>query len=405
MSKARRLTEAAVSRFKAPPAGRREEHYDSVVPGLALRVTDKGRKSWSYLFRINGRQRRLTIGRYPQVSLVDAREEARQAYIDAGKGVDAAAEKQRARRAPPNSFEAAAELFITEHVSGLRPRSREEYGRALRKILIPEWGAWALSDISRGDIRSLRDKVHERRGPIAANRTLTVLKVLLNWCIDEELLDASPATRIKPAVKEPPRERVLTDDELAAVWAAAEGIGYPHGPLIQLLALLGQRRGEVATMRWDDLDLDEGVWRLSSEQTKAARQHIVPLSVRAKEVLEAIPRIDGSDLVLISRTGAAVASFSTAKKKLDELSGVEHWRVHDLRRTLATGLRGLRFDRDVVGAVLNHKPQGVTARTYDQYDQLDEKRAALEAWARHVDRLVRRQDGAEVVELGARRDG
>ena len=169
-------------------------------------------------------------------------------------------------------------------------------------------------------------------------------------------------------------------------------MGYPFGPLMMLLLITGQWRGEVAKMRWADLDIERGVWTLPSESTKAGRAHAVPLSPLAIGIIKGLPRFAGA-FVFTSGAGVRpVSGFGRAKDRIDELSGVKDWRLHDLRRTAASGMARLGIAGDHIGRVLNHVPQGVTARVYDQYEYLPEKRRALETWGSFLDGLFRPDD-------------
>ena len=223
-----------------------------------------------------------------------------------------------------------------------------------------------------------------------ANRVLTVIKKLFGWAVARDLIVLSPAAGVEAPGKETARDRVLTDTELKAVWEVCQALGYPFGPLFRLLILTGQRRGEVVRMAWPDIE--NGTWTLPREITKSDRLHVVPLSGLAIETIEAVPKIEGCDLLFPSRRGTdrPLSGFSRAKRQLDTLSGVERWRLHDLRRTVASGLARFQTPPHVIEAVLNHRSGTISgvAAVYNRYSYLDEKRQALEAWARHVQGLA-----------------
>ena len=198
-----------------------------------------------------------------------------------------------------------------------------------------------------------------------ANLLLAHIKRLFNWAVEEDLIPASPAADIKPPSPKSERDRVLTDGELYRIWHACNQLGQPFGPLIQLLILTAQREGEVAAMRWSDLDLDKGVWTLTGEQTKAKRAHLIPLSYATVQVLRTVPRIADCDLVFpATRTGNArpVSGFSKVKVRLDKLCGVPDWTFHDLRRTAATGLAQLKIAPHVTEKIINHTGTRTLAR-------------------------------------------
>lgn len=243
---------------------------------------------------------------------------------------------------------------------------------------------------------------HPAQGVIAARRAYAVIRKLFNCAVGRDIIQATPAVIPNDDLpgEEVKRDRTLTDDELKAVWSASDGLGYPFGPMFQLLLSTGQRRDEVAGMRWSELDLDGRLWTLPTARTKAKREHLVPLSSLAVSVLETVPRMTTGDYAFSTTAGERpLSGFSRAKLRVDGICGVTGWRLHDLRRTVSTGMRKLRIDRDVVGAVLNHAPRGVTAEVYDQYDQLQGKRDALETWGRKIQSLVEPSHDQTVVPL------
>ena len=211
---------------------------------------------------------------------------------------------------------------------------------------------------------------------------------------------------VKAPAGEESRDRVLEPDELAALWRACDSLGWPFGPLVQLLIVTGQRIGEVGTMRWEHLDLDRSEWRLPAAAVKTKRAHVVPLSPLALEIIASLPRL-GDGYVFPARKAGShnpVSGFSKTKRKLDALSGVASWRYHDLRRTLATGMQRLGVRLEVTEAVLNHvsgSRAGIVG-VYQRHEYGPEKRAALDAWAREVERIIGRGE-AKVVALGRTR--
>jgi integrase len=224
------------------------------------------------------------------------------------------------------------------------------------------------------------------------NQILKLVSKFFNWCVDADILAVSPAAGIKKPFAERSRDRVLTDDELQAVWRAADSIGYPFGTIVQLLALTGQRRGEVAGMRWDEIEGD--LWTLPKERTKNGRLHTVPLSRRAMAIIEGAPRI--SDFVFSANGEKSVSGFASPKHLIDGLAGVTDWRLHDLRRTTASGMARLGINLPVIEKVLNHVSgsfAGIVG-VYQRHEFADEKRQALQQWADYVERLVveRRRD-------------
>ncbi len=383
-----RLTDRSVT--KKPPSKGQLELWDTVLPGFGLRISYGGRRTFFVMTRIYGRQVRRTVGIYPVMKLAEARGKARDILSDAAKGIDAkereAQDRRAAERERRNTFRAVAEEFMADHARGLKTAG--EYQRKLDVDILPEWGGRLIADITRADVKALL-RAKARTSPVAANRLLALIGRIFNWALDEDIITASPAVRIKPE-PETARERVLTDAELRDVWLAAEKIGFPFGHLVRFLILTGQRRGEASGLTWKEIDGDE--WRLPAARTKTGAGHLVPLSDLARDVLAGCSIFESVELVFTNGT-RPMSGWSKFKQRLDraiaEQRGepIADWHLHDLRRTVATGMRSLGIDRLTVSKVLNHAEGGVT-RIYDRYAADPEKRQALEAWAQHVEAVV-----------------
>jgi integrase len=274
--------------------------------------------------------------------------------------------------------------------------------------LLRELAPWLdrpIRDITRRDVIELLDRTADR-APIRANRVLAWTRRLFGWALERDIVNASPVAGIRAPTREVARDRVLEPAELAAIWRASEAMGWPFGPILQLLAVTAARKGEIVNMRWQDLDLERHLWTVPSEMTKAGRLHEVPLSDLAMEIIGGLLRI--GDLVFPARKAGStnpVSGFSKIKVRLDQMSGVENWRVHDLRRTAASGMARLGHAPHVVAAVLNHSPgstMGITA-VYNRHRYGDEKRAALDAWGREIECIIGRREGNVVaLRVGAR---
>jgi integrase len=267
-------------------------------------MSEKGRKSFCLLYRINGIKRRLTIGPYTGVgSLKAARDRARKALMAAAEGRDPATEKTEARRKGDTVGE-VVEDYRRLHLAGLKDGSKAR--RILDQEVVARWRYRRIGQITRRDIIELVDEVAGRgttghaediiefvdevapRGTTGqADKVLAWVRALLNWCLSRDLIENNPAARLRRPHKTKIRSRVLGDDELRQIWRAAEELGYPFGPVAQLLMLTGQRRGEVCRMRWRDVDLDERLWVMVD--TKGGRPHAVPLAERASAILGGLP--------------------------------------------------------------------------------------------------------------------
>lgn len=433
-----RLTDAAAHRLKAQP-GERVEYFDRLLPGFGLRVSGPTasrrelHKAWFVFYRVHGRLRRLTINTYPALSLKDAREEAREALRAAKRGDDAAALKRANRERRPDTVEAVVDDFMQRHMQG--KRRAESYIAATRGIfdnhVLPRWRGRDIGTITRRDVIELLDAVVDQStrrkngrragGPIAANRTLAAVSRLFTWALHRDIITATPAARVERPGPEARRERALSGDEIRELWPLLDALGYPFGPFFKVVLLTGQRRDEVAAMRWAEIDEAELVWMLPAERTKAARAHTVPLSPLAAELIAdcrrqvlATWKTLGAHVFTVTNDGP-ITGFSKAKARLDkaivlaraaaraqagaegEPEKLKRWTIHDLRRTAATGLARLGVQRLVISLVLNHIDRSITA-VYDRHAYLGEKRHALEAWANYLAKLTA-PPGANVVQL------
>jgi integrase len=373
-----------------PPTGRDYlDIPDLVLPGFYLRINRGGTRSFFVVTRVKGtgRQIRKRLGTYPHISLADARESAREIMRLAQGGVAPDAlerlDVHREQRERLSTFAGVCEEFLVDYVQAKQLRTAREIERMIRVELIPRWGALPISEIKRVDVKTmLREKA--RTAPVSAARTLAVAQKIFNWALDEGIIDATPIARLTPPAPPRERDRVLSNDEIKALWGASAKMGYPFGAILRLLFVTGQRRGEVAGMRWSEID--GTFWTIPAERSKSARAHRVALSPLAIRMLETLPRV-GECVMSSGRVGdKPVSGFSWAKQLADKLSGVEDWRVHDIRRTVATKMRELGIDRLTVSQVLGHAEGGIT-RIYDRYSADSEKRHALETWARYLDDL------------------
>jgi integrase len=250
------------------------------------------------------------------------------------------------------------------------------------------WADRSIHEISKRDVVGVVTAIAERGAPVAANKALKATKTFLRWCVGRAVLDQSPAEGVPLPSKEIARDRVLDDDELAQVILAARKMGGPYGGIVELLALTGQRREEVARLQWSELDLARRVWTLPKSRTKNARTHVVHLSEQSMAVLA---RADQPGPFVFSLLGIQpFQEFSRAKHGLDQLSGVTGWRLHDLRRTCVSGMARLGVAPHVADKILNHQAgiiSGVAA-VYQRHHFLAERRVALDLWGAHVDQVL-----------------
>ncbi len=394
-----RLTDSKIQAIK-PPATGQDEHADHLVPGLRLRVGKSGRKSWIVRARLHGRSKNVTLGQYPVIALADARQAARSVLIDLAKGADPMTEKrlqrqERLRQA--DLTENILDAFIYRHVVVKTKASTAEIFKGLIENRIkPAWRGKPINEISRRDVLALTDAVADAGFPVAANRTFSIIRRFFSWCVERGIVEASPCAGLRAPTKETSRDRTLSDDELRLVWLAAERIGWPFGPMTQLLILTGQRRGEVTGMRWSELE--GNVWIIPRERVKNGREHAVPLAGQALDILENLPRLGDSPLIFTTNGKTSVSGFSKGKRHIDAavkaLAGeddpLDPWTLHDLRRTFASGCARLGQPIHVVEKLLNHASGSFSgvAGVYQRHDFSSEKRRAMDVWAQHVVGLI-----------------
>ena len=359
-----------------PGSNRDEEHRDRNVKGLVIRVTAAGTKTWSVQYRFNGRNRRLTLGPYPLFGLADARQRAREALYQVATGKDPGAQKQELLHA--ETFADLAKQYIERHARFKRT-GREDYrmlygsphrkrtGKRPHMALVRRWGSLKVRDITRRHVRELLDVTAES-APIQANRVLALVRKMFNFAIEHDWLDVNPCHMVKRVVKEMPRDRVLTEDEIRAVWSALDDEHTLMASAIRLRLLTAQRGGELHGARWEEVDLTSGWWTIPGERSKNRLSHRVPLSPQALRIFrqlqvyrEANRQPDEHGELQLSpwvfpstrKTGPHVNHAQKAFERLVLRSGVK-FRGHDLRRTAASLMVGGGVPRLVVSKILNH---------------------------------------------------
>lgn len=377
-----KLTKSAIDTLPIPDSDL--VYWDAGLPGFGVKITPKGRKVFIVLYRAAGaRLRKYTIGPYGRVTLHQAKLAAQKIFTAKLEGRDPVAEKREAnRKIVADRVDDLLEAFLAQHVA--QNRSAREVSQILRREVIPCWGTRSVHEITKREVVDLVSTIHQRGTPYAANKLLKTIKTFLRWCVGRAILDLSPADGVPLPAREVTRDRVLTDDELVRVIAAARTIGEPYGTIVEFLALTGQRREEVARCTWDEIDLCARVWALSRERTKNGKHHIVHLSGQAVSILGGTRKLG---TFVFSRTGEnSFQEFSAAKRQLDQLSGVTGWRLHDLRRTCVSGMAKLGVAPHVADKILNHQSGTISgvAAVYQRHDFMTERNDALEKWAAHV---------------------
>jgi len=401
----RALTTKTVEAIKPDP-NQRLELPDPALSGLYLVVQPSGAKSWALRYRYAGKPKKLTLGRWPVMGLADARAAASNAIeaVDYGNDPSAAKKATKAARletqlSERDKIKTLVEKFGARHLSTLK--SGETVKRELNRHVVAIWGERDIQTITKRDVIDLLDGIADSGRVVTANRVRAYLNKFLSWCVERDIIKQSPAMGVKPAAKEKSRDRVLTDQEIKWFWQACTVEGQPWGHLGKMLLLTGQRLGEVVNMT--DREITGDLWHLTADRTKNGRAHDVALSEAARDVLGAVGRVNGRAGYVFTINGAsALQGYHKGRnhiaKRMAEIASEErgetveipHWTFHDLRRTAATGMARLGIPVRVTEAVLNHVSgtAGGIVSVYQRHDYADEKRDALNAWARFVGDLV-----------------
>ena len=403
------LTDAKIAGLKAPTAGQ-IELADGIVPGLRLRMGASGIKTYILRKRVQGKWLNVTIGRHgPSFTLAHARKKARDLLDDVEQG-KSIARKAGAKRKGSKGVGTVAELYETylaQQIEG-KKRSAREFDRVFRKYIEPEIGDRLADSITRSDVSRFVEKIAFERG----KETLTMARIVYRhlstfytWALTRlEHMPANPCRDAWRPKRNEPRDRVLSDRELAALWQSAVEDGYPFGHLVQMLVLTAQRRGEVLDAACDEFDFKAKVWTVPGDRAKNGKANVVPLSAQALAVITEIFMAAGIDpdeahkqsqILLASKVTNtnSVSGLSKAWKRIrasvDEKLGYEagHFTMHDIRRTVATGLQRLGIPLVVSEAVLNHQSGSAmagVAGVYHRHQYTNEKREALALWGKEV---------------------
>jgi integrase len=387
-----RFTDKAIAALR--PTAERYEVWEG--GGFGLRVSPRGGKAWVWVYHFGGRPRRMTLGTYPAMGLADARVKLADAQMLLKRGIDPGDREVEARRADRAAATVAdlAEAYLDKWARP-RKRSAAEDERILRKDVIPAWGRRKAQEITRRDAITLLDRIVDRGSPIAANRTLALVRRMFGWAVSRDIIPANPCTAVKAPGKETRRDRVLSADEIAALWRA---LGNPETPIsrpirlaLKLQLVTAQRKGEVINAEWGEFDFGTAVWTIGGHRAKNGMPHRVPLSPLALAVLTEIRTMTPNTgepkwLFPSPRRGGPITGPAVDHAMRDSrgVLGTADATPHDLRRTAASHMTSIGIGRLVVSKILNHAEPGVTA-VYDRHSYDREKRAALDTWGERLD--------------------
>ena len=418
------FTDRYLKSLKPAPAGKRITHWDAAKSSFGCRITERGVVSFFVMRRIHGKPKpvRVVLGRYPEISLATARKRAAAALGDLVSGVHPK-ERERAQqlaeaRQQANTFAALADQFLRRPAAA-KQRTASAIEKNIKRHLIPRWGTRTAAEIKRSDVIAMLEEIDEKSGPYMAAKALALASSIYRFGITRELggIESNPCHLIKPSefVSEmAPRQRVLTNSEIALVWRASQGeirngieSTYPGGPFTRFLLLTAVRRNEAACMAWSEVNLADALWVISAHRTKGGAPHEVPLSGMAIDLLASLPRFAG-DFVFSANGGhAPIKGFGKFKDTIDERAaelappGLAGWRFHDLRRSARTNLSSLGVTPFIAELVIGHQQKGVH-KVYDVHRYQSEKREALERWASKL-RSIIEPPPANVVDIKAGR--
>src|SRR6516164_1538144 len=406
-----KINEETVKQLPVPNKGNRVTYFAGAMVqgakaprGFGVRVTAAGARSFVLNYRLRGREYRLTIGAWPDWSALKAVHQARKLRQRIDRGENPLDD----RATPPATATVTYILddFIARHVRNskqpLRKSTADEYESAFNRLVKPRIGRMSVYEVRRSHIIKMLDEIEEANGPVMADRTLAYLRKAFNWYATRDDEFSVPVVRgmarVKP--KERARTRVLSDDEIRAIWPELAKTG-TFGALVKTLLLTAQRRDEVAQMSRKEIGSD-GIWTIPAERYKTKCANFVPLSKAALAVIAAQPTIDGSDYVFSSRAKTPFSGFSKSKAALDgavlaamqkrakkgaKVESIPNWTLHDLRRTAKTLMARAGVRPDISERVLGHVIAGVEG-TYDRHSYADEKRDALEKVAEMIERIL-----------------
>jgi integrase len=380
-----KLTQRNIGTVTVPSGKSEHIEFDDDISGFGLRVRIGGSATFIFQYRLGDRQRRLSLGSASAIGAKDAREQASKLYARVKLGQDPAGEKAEARTKAAETFGAILKPYLQRKKNELKRRTFVEVERHLL-VHAKRLHGMALDSIDRRTIANLLSHLVATSGPSAANSVRSSLSSLFSWSMREGLAEANPVVGTGKANTSGSRDRVLSDDELRLIWAALGDDA--HSDILRLLALTAQRRDEIGSLKWGEIDFDRDVISLPASRTKNNRAHDVPLAPMAVAILRARPHL--SDYVFTTgRDG--FKGWANYKTKLDaRIAGIEPWRLHDLRRTAATRMAELGVLPHIIEACLNHVSghKAGVAGIYNRATYEKEKRQALNLWAERLSAIV-----------------
>lgn len=385
-----KITAKTVGALKLPHGKHDAIYFCDDLPGFGYRLrvsAERVRRSWVAQYRSFGRTRRVLLGPAELLNVEQARAAAKKVLARVTLGHDPQAEKIARRQKDTHSLKGIVADYLAFKQRTVRPRTYAEIVRYLTGNFFKPLHNVPIDQITRKDVAARLTKITLENGSITASRARIALSGFYVWAMGQGLAEANPVIGTTRPLEGKPRERVLDDGELAAIWKACDDDAF--GKVIRLLILTGARRAEVGGMRWSEIDLEKGTWSLPSERVKNGRAHTLPLTPLALSIIESVPRRVGRDHLFGTRSDGGLSHWHQ-KAELDQRLTIKPWRVHDLRRTLATRLCDLGIAPHIVEQILNHQSghRGGVAGIYNRSSYANEVKAALALWSDHIRTLV-----------------
>jgi integrase len=394
------------------------EFYDEIETGLILRLSKAGSKTFAYRYRFDGENKRFTIGKFPSVSLADARAEVRKLKVQINDGIDPQAEKDKRKYKPKElTFKELADIFSKQHLPKLAESTRDEYQRHIDNELLGKhkWGNLRVSEFTSQHVREvLNYKAFEDGAFTSANRIRSTISKIFEFGLRNVgiKLNANPVENTPVFEQgENVRDRVYSEDEIKELWEYWETLSEPLQSYYKILLLTGQRKTETMLMEWSEINWNKAckrieigkdgrpkqeafladIWTIPEDKAKNNQETDVPLSDMAKDILEKLKPITGKSKWVFESPrieGQPLSSARTATQKVQRETSVSDFRLHDLRRTLATKLEESLVDQIVIQKLLNHQVEGVTGKHYQWYNYNDKKLEALNRWSWRVKSII-----------------
>lgn len=365
------LTEISIKALLPPPQGQRI-YKDDTVTGFGVRVSQGGSKS--YVLTVGKARSTLTIGRVGVIKLADARAEAKRILAEHTLGK---------HRPKATTFSDALPAFIEDRYRTKRDSTKEEMNRLLTRHFLPGFRDLNLTDIATDDVKRRLDRL--KKTPSEQLHAFRAIRCFMRWSVKQRLIGHNPVEPLSAPGEDTVRERVLTDEEIKAIWKACTGT---MGGIIKLLYLTAQRKSQFADLRWKWISDEAITWPAGA--MKGDREHVIPLTSRQSQILAATPRLSEEWVFPSSRLETPFSGFSKVKRKLEKDSGVEDWHIHDLRRTAATKIAA-HTEPHVLQVILAHSTGPISAiqAIYNKWSYFEEKKAALERHEKDLERLLK----------------